>query len=531
LVGQLERVERARGRTWLCIRAETELSRGDGLLIEGGFASEGELGGRVWDLESLGSATHDNGGGRAARGVRRTGHGGGAIVGGAESVGGGEAQVRVWLGPDVHVPHDLSGGRVFRTSAPGVEKRIRAHEAASKRTPLAMKISGAIGEPFVLEGVVGERRARVVGDGSVEAARSAPVDEATLREKLGRLGDTPFELGALEVALPPNVIVPLSSVNRARRALVAALTERAPVVLTNVHADELIGSAVPPDRAPPGAGLFVLCRTLEQASSALDAGAAGVYLDFLELTGTGDALRALRARAGAFVGVAPPRIRKPGEEKIDRYLASLAPDAVLVRGLGALRELDPARSNIGDFSLNVTNRITAAEVLARGLDAFTPSFDLDAAQLVALARTGFGPWMETVLHHPMALFHMEHCVIAALMSEGRDYKTCGRPCEKHRISLRDRAGMDHPVEADVGCRNTVFHARPQSAVQLLPELVRAGVRRFRIELVRETAEDVRRLVTSYREAIADPSSSARIWKTLRTDGGYGVVKGSLRVLG
>ncbi|MFO0668872.1 MAG: hypothetical protein U0235_04470 [Polyangiaceae bacterium] len=36
-------------------------------------------------------------------------------------------------------------------------------------------------------------------------------------------------------------------------------------------------------------------------------------------------------------GVAPPRIRKPGEEKIDRYLAALEPDLVLVRAAGRAR--------------------------------------------------------------------------------------------------------------------------------------------------------------------------------------------------
>ena len=103
----------------------------------------------------------------------------------------------------------------------------------------------------------------------------------------------------------------------------------------------------------------MLCRTLEQAEAALDAGADGVYLDFLELTGTGDArARAPRARR-RHVSVAPPRIRKPGEEKIDRYLASLAPDAILVRGLGALRDgAATGVPRIGDFSLNVTNRLT-----------------------------------------------------------------------------------------------------------------------------------------------------------------------------
>jgi len=514
-VGSLRQVERMRGRKWLVVKLEAEVGRGDGLLVEGGFASEGEIGGRVWAIEVGGKDVESAPAGSTAR---------------------------LWLGPDVNIAEagQATARRVHRTSAPGVEKRILARDAANERkTPLSIRVAGRVGEPFVLEGTTKSGAyARVTGDAVVEPARSTPVDEAVLRDKLGRLGDSPFELASLEMALPPHVIVPLSALNRARRALVAALIEAAPPAAshatTEVHFGDLVSSASVPDRAPPSAGLFVLCRTLEQATSALDAGADGVYLDFLELTGTGDALRALRARAGgAFVGVAPPRIRKPGEEKIDRYVASLAPDAVLVRGLGALRELGrtpPPGHAIGDFSLNVTNRVTAAEVLSRGLAAFTPSFDLDAAQLLALARTPFGPWMETVLHHPMALFHMEHCVIAALLSDGRDYKTCGRPCEKHRVSLRDRAGMDHPVEADVGCRNTVFHARPQSAVQLLPELARAGVRRFRIELVRETAADVGRLVGAYRRAIDDPSRSASVWKELRTESGYGVVKGSLRVI-
>jgi len=135
-----------------------------------------------------------------------------------------------------------------------------------------------------------------------------------------------------------------------------------------------------------------------------------------------------------------------------------------------------------------------------------------------------------VLHHPMPLFHMEHCVIAALLSDGKDYKTCGRPCETHQLSLRDRAGMDHPVEADVGCRNTVFHAKPQSAADLVPRLRERGVRRFRIELVRESASDVARLVGAYRALVDGGAGPRETLRELRTEGGYGVVKGSLRVL-
>jgi putative protease len=280
--------------------------------------------------------------------------------------------------------------------------------------------------------------------------------------------------------------------------------------------------------------LSVLCRNLDQALAALAAGADTLGLDFLELTGTGEAVRAIRALyPDATIALAPPRIRKPGEEKIDRFLHTLAPSALYVRGLGALREsasADDGITRIGDFSLNVTNHVAAREVLGRGLVAFTPSFDLDATQLEALLDGELAPRAEVVLHHPMPLFHMEHCVIAAVLSDGKDYRTCGRPCEKHRVSLRDRAGIEHPVEADVGCRNTVFHGRAQSAADLVPRLRELGVTRFRLELVRERPDDVTRLVHAYRALIAGTQSPRDTLHELRTEGGYGVVKGTLRVL-
>jgi putative protease len=261
-----------------------------------------------------------------------------------------------------------------------------------------------------------------------------------------------------------------------------------------------------------------------------------VYLDFLALTGTGDALRALRKRERAYVGVAPPRIRKPGEEKIDRYLAELRPDALLVRSVGGLRDgACPTSSGavplrIGDHSLNVTNRRAAALVLAHGLSVFTPAFDLDEQQLVALLTSPFAPFAEVVVHHPMPLFHMEHCVFAALLSDGHDERTCGRPCERHGVSLRDRTGIDHPVEADVGCRNTVFHAVSQSALNLVPELGARGVRRFRIELLREDASLTTHVVRTVHDVIEGRVSAPEAYRALRLTPGYGVVRGSLRVL-
>lgn len=509
LVGSLARVERLRGRDYLHVRLSRSISRGDGLLVEGGRASKGEVGGRVWTL------------------VRN-----GQDVPRADA----NDQVLVWFGPDTNVGQAEPGRNIWRTNDPSKEKSTLAEvERSPRRTRLHVRVTGRMGEmPTFHARTDAGATCGIAGDAPVtEAARGAPILEV-LRDKLGRLGDTPFELGDVEAELPAGAMIPPSSINRARRAIATALLEKAArsFALTNASWQSLVAQAAPPDQPLPPKGLFVLCRTLEQAEAAVQAGADGVYLDFLELVGTGAAVRALRAaHPNVTIGVAPPRIRKPGEEKIDRYLTSLEPDVVLVRGLGALRDGgSSATMRIADFSLNVTNRLSAAEVLSRGVRAFTPSFDLDAAQLERLLDSPFGPFAEVVVHHPMPLFHMEHCVIAALLSSGKDYRDCGRPCEKHKVSLKDRAGMIHPVEADVGCRNTVFHAAAQSAASVFKTAQRCGVQRFRIELVRETAKDVERIVSTYRRLWAGEMEVLDVYRALRTEGGYGVVKGSLRVL-
>jgi putative protease len=512
LAGEARGVRVIRGKRCVALSTAAPIARGDGIVVEG----KNEVGGRVWAVFDAGREVEN----------APAGH-----------------EVALWLGPDRSVA-DASvpaGARVWKTSDPVREKEaLAATSREPHRVRIDVRVRGRFGEKPVFEATTARgREARVVGDAPIERAHTNATSHEAVREKLARLGETAFVLGALDLDLPEGAMLPLSMLNRARRALTDALAEGPPPhAVTSVTHEEILAAARPPERAPPPAGLFVLCRSLEQAEAAVVAGADGVYLDFLELVGTGAAIRALRARPErVHVTLAPPRIRKPGEEKIDRYLAQLAPDALLVRSLGSLHDQASAAGipKVGDFSLNVANKIAAASILERGVIAFTPSFDLDAQQLTALLDAAFAPYAEVVVHHPMPLFHMEHCVIAALLSSGKDHKTCGRPCEQKKVSLRDRSGIDHPVEADVGCRNTVFHAAAQSAASVIPALQRSGVRRFRIELVRERAEDVARIVHAYRALLSGRSSPDEVWRGLnsergRTEKGYGVVRGSLRVI-
>jgi putative protease len=206
--------------------------------------------------------------------------------------------------------------------------------------------------------------------------------------------------------------------------------------------------------------------------------------------------------SGITARVASPRVLKPGESRIRDFLLSLD-CVILVRPAGllhALRETEH-RALIGDFSLNVASSVTADLFLGMGLSRITPTHDLNAAQVADLARRAGPERIEVIAYHHLPVFHTEHCVFCRFLSTGTSYRDCGRPCESHVVALRDTAGREHPVLADVGCRNTVFGAEAQEASAHLAAWREAGISRFRLEFAHESAEQVTGVTRAFMQSM------------------------------
>ena len=430
------------------------------------------------------------------------------------------------------------GDLVWITSDPRVtragDKARDAGVLPLGRIPVDLAVRGALGGPLEVLATARGLSARAASTTALLAARGAGLGREMLADKLGALGGTPFHLGTLDTdGLAGGLYVPVTELKELRRALVAALIDAVDRVDRQVAPHSVIEALHNPIPALEGEPLVVpLCRTDAQLDAVLDAGAEEVELDWMELVGLGRAVERARRR-GARVGVATVRVQKPGEERIDHHLARLEPDHVLVRSWGSLAALaalaEPPALH-GDFSLNVTNSITAGWVLDHGLVTLTAAHDLDRDQLLALLASAPRGRIAVTLHHHVPTFHTEHCVYAHLLSTGRDYRTCGRPCEHHQVALRDRVGLVHPVVVDVGCRNTVFNAQAQSAASLVPELLALGVRRFRVELVRESADEAARVVTAYRQLAAGQLTARDVVRRAQVHEQFGVTRGTMRTL-
>ena len=272
-------------------------------------------------------------------------------------------------------------------------------------------------------------------------------------------------------------------------------------------------------------------RSLDQLDAVLEFKPGLVYCEFEDIRRYREAVARSR-RAGVAIGLATLRISKPGEEGFTRAIGGFAPDVVLIRNIAALelfREEFLDIRLVGDFSLNVANDLTAELFLSEGLERITPSYDLNWDQFADLAERVDPRRLEAVVHQHMPMFHNEHCIFAAALSSGKDHRDCGRPCDHHRVELRDRSGAAFPLRADAGCRNTVYNAVPQSAAEYLARMLELGLRAFRVELMRESASEVGPLLERYGRVLNGRDDGRGLWRHLRALDQIGVTRGTLQL--
>lgn len=446
----------------------------------------------------------------------------------------------------VHGERIRRGDLVWRTHDPDIDKAARVYtEAATPLHKQAVKLCVVAheGEPLRTVWTVDAVRVTLESDAPLGAARNRAIDEEYLRAQLGRLGNTPYELAEVELEIRGAPFAPSSMLNQLRRDAVQRLeaAQGAPRHMEIREAGFGAAAKSLADGVPPGPGsprsldregggecptLHLLVRTAEQLDAAVELRPASITLDYLDLYGLRPSIERVR-EGGIAVRVASPRVLKPGEEKIVDFL--LGCDCpILVRSSGlleALRHREP-RDLTGDFSLNAANVLTANEFFALGLNHLTPTYDLNAAQVADLARQVGGERVEAVAYQHLPVFHTEHCVFCRFLSTGTSYRDCGRPCEEHRVALRDTAGRAHPVMADVGCRNTVFGAEAQEASQHLEAWRAAGIARFRLEFAHESAAQVTAVTRAFEDALAGRRTGRELMQQLQKVAPQGVTQGS-----
>ena len=282
-----------------------------------------------------------------------------------------------------------------------------------------------IGEQPALTVSDGVRTVSVTDEGVCEEARSVPLREEKCRAQLLKTGGTAYRVTALEIQTDENLSLPLSSLNRLRRAALAALDrERA-----EVHRYRINGISLPaftPYRADGQRGRARVTGTrLGKAFQNLELTFVPLFADIREIG---------RLRAEGYpVGVEIPRAMFGREKQIAAQLArvkEIGVEHALCGNLGALA-LAKEQGFIlhGDFGLNLVNTYDLLWAREYGIRDVTLSMELTFERINRLG----GDIPRGILRYgylPLML-----CRACPNKSEGISCKSC-----KNQSKMQDRKG-------------------------------------------------------------------------------------------
>ena len=489
------------------------LATGDGIVIEGDRFAGREFGGRVYELFQNQTRV--------------------------DRVESGLTEIRMQHGA-IAAQSLAAGLKIWKTDDPQLTKRLRrSFETADpvKRVNVDLQVDVCVGAPIRISAVCFDGiKVEYASEHIPELARKHATTEETLTAQFSRLGGSVYRLRDLTARIDGAPMVPLSVLGQLRHELVERLeVARMPPRL--MCAEEPVvprmlarvnDNAVKPDSMALDPVLHVLCRSLQQLEQVIATGSKHLIADFHDLREYHLAVVLARA-AGCTIHLATLRIHKPGEDGLFKAIEKRGADGWLVRNLAALAYCRSAKIPfVCDFSLNVTNPLTAEQLIAWGAQRITASYDLNRDQLIELTKHTPSHWLEVVIHQHMPMFHMEHCVFCNVLSPGKNKSDCGRPCDRHDVKLRDRVGVEHVLHADIGCRNTLYNGVAQSGAEAVESLLNCGVRNFRIELLRDSeASTTTELVKLYQALLAGRLHGTQVWQQLKAHNRVGVTRGTL----
>lgn len=415
-----------------------------------------------------------------------------------------------------------AGDRVFKTNDALLMEtaRVSFQEGREQRkSPLTMRLTGNVGEKLRLDVVENQRSVTIYSVGTAQVALKRPLTWDYAFQQLGRLGTTPFWLDALELEVDEGIMLPVSDLNEMRRLVVEELLEIAPRPKVDRHTYGLRVERWKQRQAEERAGLresvcpqvSVAVSDIETLQAALKAGAHRVLIG-------GEHWRSRRGFSLEEIRTSFESCRKQGIDcvwRLPRILneaqsASLLSDLhkattwpekpkLMISNLGELelmRAVDADWPFEVDYSLNIFNEASLAYFLRLGAKGLTLSPELHHEQLSHLAK-----WqgVELLTFGDLEMMVSEYCPVGATMG-GKKGPQCAGTCVQEPHFLRDRMRYDFPVETDQECRMHLFNVKILNLYEELAQIRRMGFSTIRLQLTRQTPQQVERIVRVFVEA-------------------------------
>ena len=397
------------------------------------------------------------------------------------------------------INHKMLGVRSEADKQAG--RALDSFDGITRRLPLTMAFSLKQEEAATLS--VASASASFEARGAIPApALTAPLDEATVRRQLTKLGGTPYEAVDCTIDMDEGLMLPISSLNALRRAAVEGLQKRAedPRNLSSSAAFVPQVSQTTRYPTPFRSACFTNASQLTtMAAEYFDT----CYLPANQLLSLSEQ-QVTGWQTKTTLGVClPPVIMDHERATVAMQLQHLSSRGIrnaLISNIGHLSLVKEAGMvPQGDFRLNVTNTQTVCVLESLGIRSFVLSPELSLPQIRDITGD-----VSTIVYGHIPLMLLEKCVI-------REIADC-KTCDANRAELVDRRGMVFPVLRTPDHRNIIYNCVPTYMADAQESLIRYRVGRWHFIFSTESPKEVDDVIESYQKGKTTSRQIRRISK-------------------
>ena len=372
--------------------------------------------------------------------------------------------------------------------------------APVRKIPVVANVQAKIGEPLTLtltdsDGFSATAQTNFIA----EVAKNRPLTFDTLKNQIGRMGNSVFAPEKISADIDENLMIPISELNDVRRRAVEQLEN---LRLKNFEREKISAPAIKisPPCTVEDTKIIAQVDTPEKISAALDAGVdeilfAGENFTNQPVKNISAAIEFVHARDKK-ISLATPRIVRESEMPALEKILSVDIDAIYVHNLATLnlaKKFSAAPIHT-DFSLHVFNSMTINFLKNLGVVGVTLSPELNLTQIKNLLKKSPLP-VECIVHGRQELMISAYCVLGSFLG-GLDKKNCPHICRTKKFFLRDRLGELFPVVTDQFCRMHILNAKTLSMIDNRAEF--GGVARIRVDCRALTVEQTAQVVRAYK---------------------------------
>lgn len=337
-----------------------------------------------------------------------------------------------------------------------------------------------------------------------ETAENQPVSKEKIIAQLSKTGNTPFCFENINIDLENNLFIPkISSLNELRRNAFAELENKVKEIYTfNINDDKNVSDndSVTPLSPISSPSISLLLNILNKNFNYTElAGIDALYIPYKYfLNSSYDfTLETLCNKFKVFLYM-PSIMRENYFGALNSTIEKSLNFGVKGFVISHISQIESLRKYnlpvIGNYTLNVYNNESIKTLKDFGLVKFTPSVELEKADLLELLNLASLP-SELIVYGKTPLMTNNYCYLG---KSNRCYKDCKKLClENSKFYLKDRLGFEFRIVPDNTCTITTIYNSKITSINYTDFINK--INSVRIDILDENLDDIQKIINKVKK--------------------------------